>query len=221
MRKKNRVVHSDLEVKSLKALNQNQSKVLHSNNNQVLSGFAGTGKTFLASYLAYKAVFIDREFSKIIYLRSAVPTRDLGFLPGSEEEKLKVYEAPYADIATELFGRGDAYEVLKKREYVEFMSTSYIRGRNLNKVFIVVDECQNMSYHELDSIITRLNGECRIIFCGDIRQADLYKNGVADFWKVIKEMNEFDFTEFQKDDIVRSELVKNYIIKKDQILDKR
>lgn len=203
----------------IRPLNENQANVLGSDKNLVLSGYAGTGKSFLASYVAYKEIF-QGKYNKLVYMRSAVPTRNIGFLPGTDKEKLEVYEAPYIDIATELLGRGDAYEILKKKGLVHFTSTSFVRGINLRDAVIVVDETQNMSYHELDSIITRLNDNCKIIFCGDIRQADLYKNGLEDFYNVLKVMDEFDFIEFQKEDIVRSELVKNYIIKKEEVLNR-
>jgi len=211
---------NDFEVKHITPLNPRQEKLLSSRRNLVLSGFAGTGKTFLSSYLAYCDIFAGR-YNKLVYIRSAVPTRNIGFLPGNEKEKVEVYEAPYIDIATELLGRGDSYEILKKKGVVHFMSTSFIRGVTLRDAVIIVDETQNMTYHELDSLITRLGDNCRIIFCGDLHQADLYKNGFEDFYKVIRSMNEFDFIEFHKEDIVRSELVKNYIIKKDEILSKR
>lgn len=209
----------DFNVRGISALNDRQAKVLRSKKNLVLTGYAGTGKTYLTSYLAYQEMF-SGNYDKLIYMRSAVPTRNTGFLPGTQEEKVAIYEAPYIDIASELFGRGDAYDILKKKGLVHFTSTSYVRGINLRNAVIVVDETQNMTYHELDSIITRLNDNCRIMFCGDIRQADLYKNGLQDFYEVLKNMDEFDFVDFQKEDIVRSDLVKNYIIKKEEILNK-
>lgn len=209
----------DFKVKNITALNDRQSEVLRSNKNLVLTGYAGTGKTFLTSYIAYQDMFAG-NYDRLIYMRSAVPTRNTGFLPGTQEEKVAIYEAPYIDIASELFGRGDAYDILKKKGLVHFTSTSYVRGINLRNAVIVVDETQNMTYHELDSIITRLNDNCKIMFCGDIRQADLYKNGLEDFYSVLKNMDEFDFVDFKKEDIVRSDLVRNYIIKKEQILNK-
>lgn len=218
---RNQAPTQDHTISRITPLNRNQAKVLDSDKNLVLSGFAGTGKTYLASYIAYREIFEGTRFNKLVYMRSAVPTRNIGFLPGNEKEKVEVYEAPYIDIATELFGRGDSYEILKKKGIVHFTSTSFVRGINLRDAIIVVDECQNMTYHELDSIITRLNENCRIIFCGDMRQADLYKNGLEDFYSVLRGMDEFDFIEFTKDDIVRSQLVKNYIIKKDEILNLR
>lgn len=219
-RKKNTAPNTpDFKLNYIRPLNNNQAKVLGSNKNLVLSGYAGTGKTYLASYVAYKEIF-EGNYNKLVYMRSAVPTRNIGFLPGTDKEKLEVYEAPYIDIATELLGRGDAYEILKKKGLVHFTSTSFVRGINLRDAVLVVDESQNMSYHELDSIITRLNENCKVIFCGDIRQADLYKNGLQDFYNVLRAMDEFDFIEFQKEDIVRSELVKNYIIKKEEVLNK-
>jgi len=205
-------------LKYVQPLTENQAKVLGSTKSQVLMGYAGTGKTLLASYLAYKSIFEDREFDKLVYMRSAVPTRNIGFLPGTDKEKIAVYEAPYVDTANKLLGRGDAYEILKAKGIVHFSSTSFVRGINLDNTILIVDECQNMSYHELDSIITRLEENCRVYFCGDMRQADLANNGLKDFFKVLKSMGEFDFTEFQKEDIVRSQLVKNYIIKKEEVL---
>lgn len=209
-------------IAKIAPFNDNQAKVLNSSKNMVLSGFAGTGKTYLASYIGYREILEGTRYNKLVYMRSAVPTRNIGFLPGNEKEKVEVYEAPYIDIATELFGRGDSYEIFKKKGIVHFTSTSFVRGINLRDAIIVVDECQNMTYHELDSIITRLNENCRIIFCGDMRQADLYKNGLEDFYRVLRSMHdEFDFIEFTKEDIVRSELVKKYIIQKDEILNLR
>lgn len=208
----------EFSLKSIDALNDRQKKVLRSKNNLVLTGLAGTGKTFLASYLGYRSILDTGQHERMVYIRSAVPTRDLGFLPGTEKEKIEVYEAPYMDIANELLGRGDAYELMKKKHYISFMSTSFIRGTTLRNAFIIVDECQNMTYHELDSIITRIGEGCRICFCGDARQADLYKNGIKDFYQVLEAMEEFDFISFGKEDIVRSEFVKNYILKKDEML---
>lgn len=223
MRRNNKrnVKSSEFNLRHLTPLTENQAKVLGSSRSQVLMGYAGTGKTLLASYLAYQAVLEDRDFNKIIYMRSAVPTRNIGFLPGTDKEKLAVYEAPYVDTANKLLGRGDSYDILKTKGIVHFTSTSFVRGMNLDNTVLIVDECQNMTYHELDSVITRLEENCRVYFCGDMRQADLQANGIVDFFKVLKAMDEFDFTDFQKEDIVRSQLVKNYIIKKDEILNKR
>lgn len=222
MKKNNQRNHrSEFTLTNIKPLNDNQALVLGSKKNQVLSGYAGTGKTLTASYVAYRDIFVNKLFDKLVYFRSAVPTRNIGFLPGTDKEKLEVYEAPYMDIAAQLFGRGDAYQILKLKNIVHFSSTSFVRGTNLRDAVIIVDECQNMTYHELDSIITRLNDNCKIIFCGDMRQADLAHNGLADFFKVLSSMDSFNFVEFQKSDIVRSELVKNYIIKKDEVLNKR
>lgn len=224
MRKNSRksvVKTTEYSLARLSPLTMNQARVLGSDKNQVLTGFAGTGKTMLASYLAYKAILEDREFDKVVFMRSAVPTRNIGFLPGSDKEKVEVYEAPYVDTTSKLLGRGDAYSILKTKGIVHFASTSFVRGINLNNTVLIVDECQNMTYHELDSIITRLEENCKVFFCGDFRQSDLKENGISDFFKVLRTMDEFSFTEFQKEDIVRSSLVKNYIITKDEVLNKR
>ena len=155
-----------------------------------------------------------KEYEKLVIIRSAVPTRDIGFLPGTEKEKASVYEEPYKDIAVDIFGRGDAYQILKAKGLVEFMTTSYIRGITLRDAVIIIDECQNMSFHELDSIITRVGRNCRVILAGDFGQSDLKNNGMGDFLAVLEWMNEFHFIEFGVEDIVRSEFVKSYITAK-------
>jgi phosphate starvation-inducible PhoH-like protein len=160
---------------------------------------------------------VKQVANQLVIIRSAVPTRDMGFLPGTEKEKGSVYEEPYKDIAIDLFSRGDAYEILKQKGLVHFMTTSFIRGITLRDAVIIIDECQNMTFHELDSIITRMGENCRVIFCGDFRQADLKQNGLEDFIRVLERMSLFDLIEFQVEDIVRSEFVKSYIIAKNEL----
>ncbi len=221
MKKRNRgqqTQNMNLRLKEIEPLTKNQLAAFESNNNLVLHGLAGTGKTFISSYLAYDD--IEKGFAdNLIIIRSAVPTRDIGFLPGSEKEKSAVYEEPYKDVATHLFDRGDAYEIMKQKNIVQFMTTSFIRGITLRNACIIVDECQNMSFHELDSIITRVGENCRIMFCGDFRQSDLKRNELLSWLKVLERMEEFDFIEFGVDDIVRSEFVKKYIIAKMEVED--
>lgn len=221
MKKRNRgqqTQNMNLRLQEIEPLTKNQLAAFESNNNLVMHGLAGTGKTFISSYLAYDD--IEKGFAdSLIIIRSAVPTRDIGFLPGSEKEKSAVYEEPYKDVATHLFDRGDAYEIMKQKNIVQFMTTSFIRGITLRNACIIVDECQNMSFHELDSIITRVGENCRIMFCGDFRQSDLKRNELLSWLKVLERMEEFDFIEFGVDDIVRSEFVKKYIIAKMEVED--
>ena len=186
---------SGLEVSEIEPLTRNQLKAFESDNNLILHGVAGTGKTFVSCYLAYDDMS-KGVYEKLVIIRSAVPTRDIGFLPGNEKEKASVYEEPYKDIAIDVFGRGDAYQILKTKNLVHFMTTSFIRGITLRDATIVIDECQNMSFHELDSIITRVGENCRVIFSGDFRQSDLKSNGMDDFFKILKKMGSFDFIEF-------------------------
>jgi phosphate starvation-inducible protein PhoH len=207
---------ANLELQEIEPLTQNQLRAFESDKNMVLHGVAGTGKTFIACYFAFDDM-IKGEYDKLVLIRSAVPTRDIGFLPGTEKEKASVYEEPYKDICIELFQRGDAYQILKTKALVHFMTTSFIRGVTLRNATIIIDECQNMSFHELDSIITRVGEGCRVIFCGDFRQADLSKNGLRDFIRVLKATEMFDIVDFEIHDIVRSSFVKNYIIAKDQL----
>ena len=200
-------------IPEIEPLTRNQLLAFESDKNMVLCGAAGTGKTFISLYLAFDDI-AKQEYDKLIIVRSAVPTRDIGFLPGTDKEKAKVYEEPYYAIASEIFQRGDAYEILKKHNVVTFMTTSYLRGLTVRDSVVIVDECQNMTFHELDSIITRVGENSRIIFCGDFAQADLPKNGMKDSLRVLEEMSEFDVIEFGFSDIVRSNFVKKYLIAK-------
>src|SRR6056300_457245 len=202
---------ANLDLQQIEPLTANQLKAFESNKHLVLHGVAGTGKTFISCYLAFDDM-IKQEYNKLVIIRSAVSTRDIGFLPGTEKEKSSVYEEPYKDICIELFQRGDAYEILKTKSIVHFMTTSFIRGITLRDAVVIVDECQNMSFHELDSIITRIGENCKVVFCGDFRQADLSDNGLSQFIRILKAMAEFELVEFDPVDIVRSGFVKKYIM---------
>lgn len=187
----------------------------------MLHGLAGTGKTFLSLYLALNELLNHKQAQEKIYIiRSVVPTRDMGFLPGDQREKTRVYEAPYQAICNELFGRGDAYEILKTKNIIEFMSTSFIRGTTLDNCYVIVDEFSNCNFQELDTVITRIGRNCRLIFCGDFRQSDLgreqERNGLKRFIQIIKGMSGISYVEFGKEDIVRSRFVREYILAKDR-----
>ena len=212
-RRKKTLAGANLDLQEIEPLTKNQVVAFESTKNLMLHGVAGTGKTFISCYLAFDDM-VKNIYERLVIIRSAVPTRDIGFLPGNEKEKASVYEEPYKDICIELFQRGDAYEILKTKGLVHFMTTSFIRGVTLRNATIMIDECQNMSFHELDSIITRIGQGCRVIFCGDFRQADLQKNGLKDFVRILKAMDQFDFIDFDIKDIVRSEFVKHYITAK-------
>lgn len=189
----------------------------------MLHGVAGTGKTFIGLYLALSSVLETGEYGKVYIVRSVVPSRDMGFLPGNHKEKSKVYEVPYADICSRLFDRGDAYDLLRTKNVIEFMTTSFVRGITLDNCVLIVDEVQNMSPMELHSLMTRVGENCRVIFSGDVNQDDLTSerkkeySGLRDFLKIIEAMEEFDFIEFNVNDIVRSNLVKSYIIARDKL----
>jgi len=208
---------SRFSFQHIEPITKNQQRVFQEyreGKNLVLHGIAGTGKTFISMFLALEDVFNkDNRYDRISIVRSVVPTRDMGFLPGSEEEKTKVYEAPYISVAQELFGTKEAYNNLKTKKKLQFMSTSFIRGITFNNSIIIVDESQNMTPMELHSIMTRVGKNCKIIFCGDVRQNDLQRgSGLGEFIGVLRRMNNFFFIEFGVEDIVRSDLVKEYII---------
>lgn len=216
----------NFQLKKIEPLTKHQKEsfdAYHQGKNLMLHGIAGTGKSFISMYLALDEILnsSDGPYKKLIIVRSVVPTRDMGFLPGNSKEKAQVYEAPYYAICTELFGRGDAYTYLKQKNLIEFISTSFIRGITLNDCIIIVDEMQNMSGHELDSVITRIGKNCKIVFCGDFRQSDFTKehekNGIVQFMKIIEKIKAFKFIDFDENDIVRSQLVRDYIILKDRM----
>jgi phosphate starvation-inducible protein PhoH len=185
-----------------------------------LHGVAGTGKTFCALYKAIEEV-LDKSnpFSKIIVVRSAVQSRDMGHLPGDVAEKMEIYEQPYRQICETLFGRKDAWDRLEEQGYVKFISTSFIRGMSFDDAIIIVDEMQNMTYEEIDTVMTRVGYRSKIIWCGDYRQTDLNKkkndvSGILKFFDIAQHMSSFTRIEFTVDDIVRSSLVKDYILAK-------
>ncbi len=215
----------NLSLKTIEPITENQKLAFQqwkNGQNLLLHGLAGTGKSFISLYLALKEIYNPKSFYKnILIVRSVVPTRDMGFLPGSIKEKTKVYEQPYQGICSDLFGRGDAYEVLKTKHIVDFTTTSFIRGNTFHDTIVIVDEVNNLTFHELDSVITRLGNNCRIMLCGDYRQSDLVYNddrsGLFTFMKVLDMIKSFSHVEFEIDDIVRSGLVKEYIIAKTKL----
>lgn len=211
----------NMQLKNISPLTENQRRTFEAyraGKNLMLHGMAGTGKTFISLYLALNDVINREAYDNITVVRSVVPTRDMGFLPGNQKEKSQAYEMPYFPIAQDLFGRGDAYDILKQKKLVNFITTSFIRGTTINDSVIIVDEVENMTFHEIDSVITRVGKNCRIVFCGDFRQSDLQKNedknGLIRFMDIVDKLRNFEYIEFEQDDIVRSGLVREYIIAK-------
>ena len=185
-------------------------------------GTAGTGKTFIGFYLALEEVMEKSTMQeKLVVVRSVVPTREIGYLPGTLEEKLSAYTAPYVPICADMFEDGEAYTKLINQGKLEFMSTSHIRGVTVDDAVILVDECQNLNFHELDSIITRVGRNTRIIFCGDYRQSDFRKGddreGIKSFIDILEQLKNFSCVEFNWADIVRSDFVRDYIMTKEML----
>lgn len=185
-----------------------------------LHGVAGTGKTFCAVYKALEEV-LDKSnpFKKIIIVRSAVQAREIGHLPGDVTEKMEIYSQPYVQICHTLFDRKDAYQRLEEQGYIEFISTSFIRGMSFDDAIIIVDEMQNCTFEEIDTVMTRVGYRSKIIWCGDYRQTDLNKkrndmSGILKFFDIADRMSAFTKIEFTPEDIVRSSLVKDYILAK-------
>jgi phosphate starvation-inducible PhoH-like protein len=226
-RKKRKPISSESLI-DIQPLTKNQTILFDAydlDKNLFVYGCAGTGKTFCALYLALKDVLDElTPYDKIVIVRSLVSTREIGFLPGDHEDKSSLYQIPYKNMVKYMFELStDAefemlYGNLKAQETIRFWSTSFIRGTTLDNSIIIVDESQNLNFHELDSIITRVGDNSKIMFCGDATQSDLTKtnerNGILDFMKIIQRMPEFESIEFGVEDIVRSGLVKSYIVNK-------
>ena len=215
-------------LKDIEPLTDNQEKAFEAYNqgkNLFMYGCAGTGKSFVAMYLALKEIISGNSpYEKLYIVRSLVPTREIGFLPGDHEDKSNLYQIPYKNMCKYMFKMPDdpafdmLYDNLKAQNTISFWSTSFLRGTTLDNAIILVDECQNLNFHELDSIITRVGTDTKIIFCGDVKQTDLIKtnekNGILDFMRILELMDEFSSIEFGIEDIVRSGLIKSYLLSK-------
>ena len=225
--KRKKPINSDL-MRKIEPLTANQEELFRcykNDQNLVAYGAAGTGKTFITLYNALKDVLDEKTpYEKIYLVRSLVATREIGFLPGDHEDKSSLYQIPYKNMVKYMFEMPTdsdfemLYANLKTQDTISFWSTSFIRGTTLDKAIIIVDEFQNLNFHELDSIITRVGEDSKIMFCGDATQTDLVKtnerNGIIDFMNILRSMPSMDIIEFGVEDIVRSGLCKEYLIAK-------
>ena len=229
MSKKREIGFSNLT--KIKPVTDNQKTVFETwkqNKNQFLFGCAGTGKTFISLYLALQDVLNnEKPQDKVVVVRSLIPTREIGFLPGDEEDKAALYQVPYSNMMQFMFEQPNEqafkmlYDRLKSQGSLYFLSTSFLRGLTFDNTIIIVDECQNLNFHELDTITTRVGQDSKIVFCGDFFQTDLLKtgdkNGLHDFLRILEEMKDFNCTEFNIGDIVRSGFVRDYLIQKTKL----
>jgi len=229
MAKQKEITYSQLN--QIKPVTDSQKLVFDTwkkSQNQFLFGCAGTGKTFVSLYLALSEVLRNETpYDKVIMVRSLIPTREIGFLPGDEEDKAALYQVPYSNMMQFMFEQPNeqAFESLYNRIKAQgsyyFLSTSFLRGLTFDNSIIIVDECQNLNFHELDTIITRVGQDSKIFFCGDFSQTDLTRtnerNGLMDFLQILQEMEEFNCVEFNIGDIVRSGFVRNYLIQKTKL----
>ena len=229
MSKKKEISSSDLV--EVKPITDNQKLVFESYKkglNQFLFGCAGTGKTFVSLYLGLRDVLKNETaYERVVVVRSLIPTREIGFLPGDEEDKAALYQVPYSNMVQFMFKQPNEqafsmlYDRLKAQGSFYFLSTSFLRGLTFDNSIIIVDECQNLNFHELDTIITRVGQDSKIVFCGDFMQTDLTKmnerNGLHDFLRILEEMKQFNCVEFDIGDIVRSGFVRDYLIQKTKL----
>jgi len=230
MRKRHKTSHQSLQVRlddllEYEPITRGQEVTYQAwddDYNLVLTGSAGTGKTFMGMYLGLEQVLDPTtEQERLVIVRSMVPTRDMGFLPGTKEEKEDVLLSPYKNIANELFGDSNSYNRAVTAKKIEFQSTSFIRGLTLDNCVILVDEMQNMNFHELDSVITRVGKNCRVIFAGDYLQSDFKfkdeKDGIMKFLTIVEQLKKFEVITFGWEDIVRSDFVRDYIMTKEML----
>ena len=225
--KRKKPINADM-MRDIEPLTDNQKSLFEAyakDQNLVAYGVAGTGKTFITLYNALRDVLDpSTPYEKVYIVRSLVATREIGFLPGDHEDKSALYQIPYKNMVRYMFSMPDdnsfnmLYENLRAQETISFWSTSFIRGVTLDNAIVLVDEFSNLNYHELDSIITRVGQDSKIMFCGDITQTDLTKEndkfGISNFINILQTMREFTCVEFGIDDIVRSGLVKSYLVTK-------
>ena len=225
--KRKKPINGDM-LRDIEPLTENQQKLFDSyanSKNIIAYGAAGTGKTFINLFNALNDVLdTSTPYEKIYIVRSLVSTREIGFLPGDHEDKSFLYQIPYKNMVKYMFELPSAadfemlYGNLKAQETISFWSTSFIRGTTFDRAIILVDEFQNLNFHELDSIMTRVGENTKIMFCGDATQSDLIKqnerNGIIDFMRVLRLMSSVDIIEFGVEDIVRSGLVKEFILAK-------
>ena len=229
--KRRQPINTDMMVK-IEPLTENQEKIFEAwdkGQHLFVYGAAGTGKTFCALYKALHSCLKENpDYSNVYIVRSLVATREIGFLPGDHEDKSSLYQIPYKNMVKYMFEMSSdqefeaLYGALKAQETIKFWSTSFLRGVTLDNAVIIIDEMQNLNFHELDSIITRVGENSRIVFCGDAMQSDLVKdkerNGIHDFMRILEVMTEdFSLIEMDINDICRSGLVRNYLIAKNSI----
>ena len=230
LRKKKNQIGSQ-QLHDIEPLTDNQERLFDSygeGKNLVAYGAAGTGKTFITLYNALAEVLDENSvYDKIYIVRSLVATREIGFLPGDHDDKSALYQIPYKNMVKFMFEMPDdasfemLYGHLKAQGTISFWSTSFIRGTTLDNAIIIVDEFQNLNFHELDSIITRIGENSKIMFCGDATQTDLVKtnekNGIVDFMRILNVMPSMEVIEFGVEDIVRSGLCKEYLLAKTEL----
>jgi phosphate starvation-inducible protein PhoH and related proteins len=208
-----------MNLKTIKPMTRNQNKcfgAIGSGKHLLISGYAGTGKSFIGTYLALRDIEEGAPQERLIIVRSAVQARNQGFLPGTDVEKAAIFEAPYRSIVDDLYGKEGAYNRLKDTKVIEFMTTSFLRGITLSKAFILFDEVQNATDEEINAVITRAGEETRVILCGDRRQNDLEMkkefSGMGKLLDTVNRMESFEVVDMQPHDIVRSGLVKEWIL---------
>ena len=217
-------VATGIYMKDVRPRTSNQERIFDAfeDNHLMVHGYAGTGKTYVLLYLALQQIIDqDSPYEKVKIFRSAVATRNIGYLPGSAATKMESFETPYHDIIADLIGRDDAYSILKAKELVEFHPTSYIRGSTYNNSIILVDECQNLNWHEFSSLVTRVGEDSKIIFCGDSSQSDLDRThermDIHKMVNICQHMPSFHLVQMEIDDIVRSGFVKEFLVYADKL----
>jgi phosphate starvation-inducible protein PhoH len=217
--------NTNFDLRAIKPLTSNQDNTFtayQQGYNLMLHGSPGTGKTFCALYLALNEILSGKSsYERVIIIRSVVPSRDMGFLPGSMKEKISVYEDPYREICDSLFGRGDGYDILKMKKIIHFISTSFLRGMTFSNSIIILDEAQNLESHEINTVMTRIGDNSKIIICGDFKQTDLVKRydrqGITELMTITKHIQSFSHIEFGPNDIIRSGLVREYILARERL----
>jgi len=210
------LVQSDTFIKPLTLLNSAQEFYVSMMKESTITfclGPAGTGKTYLATYVALEAL-LSNEVDKIILTRPLVATEDIGYLPGTMDEKIAPYLMPLFDAIEYHIGIVRSKQLFADNR-IEILPLAYMRGRSLNRSFMILDEAQNTTKEQMKMFLTRIGYNSKIVITGDTAQSDLQgvqENGMVWSTNRLKGITgDIGVTEFSARDIVRNPLIEKIL----------
>jgi phosphate starvation-inducible PhoH-like protein len=209
-------VEGAASVVSLVPLNDRQRlyiDAIRAHDQVIVCGYSGTGKTYIAATVAAN-MYATKQIDRIILTRPNVSVgKDLGYLPGDLNEKFSPWAAPVLEVLMQQLGKGVVDTGIKNGN-IEMAPLSTMRGRSFKDAFIILDEAQNTSIPEIKMFLTRIGEGSKVIVNGDIKQSDInQQSGLSKIIHLVKKYRmDIPVIEFTVDDIVRSEICKQWII---------